>query len=91
VILDKLERNKDIKHKHGKKIYVIKRFVINVLWKGIISCFLVYAEARLDMCEKSIIFRSVAFQNLVHKSCNTRHVTHLQVDHTPRNLDGNVD
>jgi hypothetical protein len=36
--LDKLERNKDIRHKYGKKLYMIIRFIINELWKEIISC-----------------------------------------------------
>jgi hypothetical protein len=49
---------------------MIERFVVNVLWKGIISCLWVHADARLDVGEKSIIFRSVTFQNLVHNSCN---------------------
>jgi hypothetical protein len=26
----------------------------------------------------------VTFQNLVHNSCNTRHVTQLHMDHTPK-------
>jgi hypothetical protein len=30
----------------------------------------VHADARLDVGEKMIIFRSVTFQNLVHNSCN---------------------
>jgi hypothetical protein len=47
--LDKLERNKDIIHKHDNEIYVIKRFLINLLWKRIISCLWVYGEARLDV------------------------------------------
>jgi hypothetical protein len=29
--LDKLERKNDSKHKHGNKIYVIERFIVNVL------------------------------------------------------------
>jgi hypothetical protein len=69
-----------IGHKPGKEISVIERFVVNVLWKGIISCLWVHADARLDMGEKSIIFRSVTFQNVVQNTCNTRHVTHLQVE-----------
>jgi hypothetical protein len=47
--LDKLERNKDIRHKHGKKIYMIERFFINLLWKRIISCLWVYGGATLDV------------------------------------------
>jgi hypothetical protein len=50
--LDKLERNKNIKHKYGKKIHVIERFVINALWKGIISCLWVHKGARLDVLWK---------------------------------------
>jgi hypothetical protein len=50
--LHKLEINKDIRHKHGKKIYVIEGFIINVLWKGIISCLSVHARARLDILWK---------------------------------------
>jgi hypothetical protein len=42
--------------------------------------FVVHADARLDVGEKSIIFRSVTFQILVYSSCNARHETHLQVD-----------
>jgi hypothetical protein len=75
--LDKLDRKNDIKHKHGKEISVIERFVFNVLWNGIISCLCVHTGARLNVGEKSIIFRSVTFQNLVHNSYNARHVTHL--------------
>jgi hypothetical protein len=47
--LDKLEINKDIRHKHGNEIYVIERFVINVLWKEIISCLWVYGGARINV------------------------------------------
>jgi hypothetical protein len=47
-----LERNKDIRHKHGKEIYVIERFVINILWKGIISYLWVYGGARLNVLWK---------------------------------------
>jgi hypothetical protein len=50
--LDKLEINNDIRHKHGKEIYVIEIFVINVLWKGIISCLWVYGGARLNVLWK---------------------------------------
>jgi hypothetical protein len=53
--LDKLERNKDIRHTHGKEIYVIERFVTNVLWKGIISCLWVHAGAILDILWKENI------------------------------------
>jgi hypothetical protein len=69
------------------KIYMIERFTVNVLWKEIISCLWVYTKARLDVSEKSIIFISITLQNLVHKSSNVWHVTHLQVDHTSKNLD----
>jgi hypothetical protein len=75
-----------IGQKHGKEIYVIDRFVINELRKGIISCLRVPANARLDVGEKRIIFESVTFQNLVHNSCNDGLVTHLQVD-LPSNLE----
>jgi hypothetical protein len=44
-----MESNLLIGYKHGKKIYVIKRFDINVLWKRIISCLWVHARARLDV------------------------------------------
>jgi hypothetical protein len=33
-----LERNLLIGHKHDKEIYVIARFVVNSLWKEIITC-----------------------------------------------------
>jgi hypothetical protein len=36
------------------------------------------------MGEKNIKIRCVTFQNLVYNSWNVRHVTHLQVDHTPK-------
>jgi hypothetical protein len=38
----------DIRHTHCKEIYVIERFVINVLWKRIILFLWVYTGARLD-------------------------------------------
>jgi hypothetical protein len=41
--------------------------------------------------EKSIIIRCVTFKNLVHNSCNVKHVTHLQVDHTPKIEVGELD
>jgi hypothetical protein len=53
--LDKLERNKDIIHKYGNEMYVIERFIINVLWKGIISYLWVYVGARLDVLWKGNI------------------------------------
>jgi hypothetical protein len=52
-----MKNNLLIGHKHGKKIYVIERFVINVLWKGIISCLWVHVGARLDVLWKeNIVF-----------------------------------
>jgi hypothetical protein len=74
-----------IGHKYGKEIYLIERYVVNELRKGIISCLQVHAGARLDVGEKRIIFWSVTFQNLVHNSCNAGLVTHLQED-LPSNL-----
>jgi hypothetical protein len=50
-----MESNLLIGHKHGKEIYVIERFVINVLWKVIISCMWVHARARLDVLWKGNI------------------------------------
>jgi hypothetical protein len=50
-----LERNKDIRHKHGNEIYVIERFVINVSWKRIISYFWIYVGARIDVLWKENI------------------------------------
>jgi hypothetical protein len=74
-----------IGHKHGKEIYLIERYVINELRKGIISYLRVHTGARLDVGEKRIIFGSVTVQNFIHNSCNVGHVTHLQVD-LPSNL-----
>jgi hypothetical protein len=55
--LDKLKINKDIRHKPDKEIYVIENFVINVLWKGIISCLWAHARATLDVLWKgNIVF-----------------------------------
>jgi hypothetical protein len=52
-----MESNLLIGHKHGKEIYVIERFVINVLWKVIISCMWVHVRARLDVLWKgNIVF-----------------------------------
>jgi hypothetical protein len=42
----------DIRHTHVKKIYVIERSVINVLWKVIIPCLWVHARAGLDVLWK---------------------------------------
>jgi hypothetical protein len=66
-----------IGHKHDKEIYLIERYVINELRKGIISCLWVHADTRLDVGEKRIIFGSITFQNLVYNSCNVGLVTHL--------------
>jgi hypothetical protein len=74
-----LERKNDIKHKYGKKISVIERFVINILWKEIISYLWVHTDARFNMGEKNIILMSATFQNLVHNSYNARYIMHLQV------------
>jgi hypothetical protein len=69
-----------IGHKHDKEIYLIERYVINELRKGIISWLRVHAGTRFDVGEKRIIFGSVTFQNLVHNLCNAGFETHLQVD-----------
>jgi hypothetical protein len=69
---------------------MIERFIINVLWKGIISYLWVHVGARLNVGEKSIIFRSVTFQILVHNSYNARYLTHMQVDLSLKNLIGQV-
>jgi hypothetical protein len=69
---------------------MIERFIINILWKGIISYLWVHAGARLNVGEKSIIFRSVTFQILVHNSYNARYLTHMQVDLSLKNLIGQV-
>jgi hypothetical protein len=53
--LDKLKINKDIRHKHGKEIYVIEKFVINILWKRIISYLWIYTGATLDVLWKGNI------------------------------------
>jgi hypothetical protein len=45
----------DIRHTHVKEIYVIKRFVIDVLWKGIISYLWVHTGARLNVLSKGNI------------------------------------
>jgi hypothetical protein len=37
-----LGRNLLIGHKHGKEIFVIARFVVNSLWKEIITCLCVH-------------------------------------------------
>jgi hypothetical protein len=44
-----LERNKDIRHTQGNKIYMIKRFIIDVLWREIISYLWVHERVRLDV------------------------------------------
>jgi hypothetical protein len=51
-----------------------------VIMEGNYHMFMGTHGARLDMSEKSIIFSSVTFQNIVQNSCNTGLVTHLQVD-----------
>jgi hypothetical protein len=52
-----MENNLLIGYKHGKKIYMIERFDINVLWNRIISCLWVHAGARLDVLWKgNIVF-----------------------------------
>jgi hypothetical protein len=62
IVVDKIMKSKLlIRHKHGKEIYVIKRFVINVLWKEIISYLYIHAGAKLDVGGKSIIFSSIIF------------------------------
>jgi hypothetical protein len=47
----------------------------------------------LDLtCVRKVLFLVVVtFQNLVNNSYNARHVTHLQLEHTPKNLNGKVD
>jgi hypothetical protein len=56
----------DIGHTHGKEIYVIERFVINVLWKIIISCLWIHVVARLDiLCKGNIIFLWVVENDFV--------------------------
>jgi hypothetical protein len=47
-----MESNLLIGHKHGKEIYMIEIFVINVLWRAIISCLWVHVGARLDILWK---------------------------------------
>jgi hypothetical protein len=55
--LNNLERNKNIRHTHGKEICVIERFFINILWKGIILYLWIHAGVRLDVLWKgNIIF-----------------------------------
>jgi hypothetical protein len=56
IVVDKvMESNLLIGHKHGRDIYVIGRFFINVLWKAIISCLWVHVGARLDVLWKENI------------------------------------
>jgi hypothetical protein len=58
--------HKDIKHKHDKEIYFIEIFVINVLWKGIISCLWVRVGARHDILWKgNIAFLKVLENNFI--------------------------
>jgi hypothetical protein len=40
---------------------MIERFIVNILWKEIISCLCVHTRVGLDMDEKMIIFSSVTF------------------------------
>jgi hypothetical protein len=64
--LEKFERNKDIRHKHNKEIYVIETLAINVLWKGIISCLWVHVGARRDILWKgNIVFQWVLENDFV--------------------------
>jgi hypothetical protein len=61
-----LKRNKDVKHKYDNEIYMIERFIVNVLWKGIISCLWVHAGARLDVFWKgNIVFLWVLENNFI--------------------------
>jgi hypothetical protein len=69
-----------IGYKHDKKIYLIKKYVINKLRKRIISCLQILTGARLDVSEKKIIFGNITFQNFI------THVTQLQVN-LPLNLE----
>jgi hypothetical protein len=79
--LDKLERNKDIKDKHDEQIYVIERFVINVIWKGIVSCLWIHMGARLDVLRKgNIVFLWILENDFVSTIMNNsdlvNHETH---------------
>jgi hypothetical protein len=51
-----------------------------VFMEGNYLMFVGTHEQYIDVDEKSIIFSSVIFQNVVQNSCNTGLVTHLQVD-----------
>jgi hypothetical protein len=53
--VDKVERNEDIRHKYGNEIYVIERFVINLLWKGIILYLWVLGGFTFDVLWKGNI------------------------------------
>jgi hypothetical protein len=66
-----------IKHKHGKKIYLIERFVAGVYERELYHvCG--YTWALELMCvRKNIIFKSVIFQNLVQNLCNVGLIMHL--------------
>jgi hypothetical protein len=76
--LDKLERNKDIKHKHGNEIYMIEIFVIIILWKRIILCLWVHVGVRLDVLWKwNIVFLWVLENDFIL----TIVVTPILVDH----------
>jgi hypothetical protein len=67
-----------IRNKYGKEIYLIERFVTGVMEGKYLMW--VHAGASLYVGEKSNIFRSITFQNVVQNSCNTGLVMHLQVD-----------
>jgi hypothetical protein len=61
-----MESNLLIGHKYDKKIYVSERFVINVLWKGIISYLWLHARVRLDISWKeNIAFLWVLENNFI--------------------------
>jgi hypothetical protein len=62
IIVNKfMESNLLIVHKHDKKIYMVERFIIHLLWEKIFICLWVHAESRLDVGEKRIIFSNVTF------------------------------
>ncbi len=55
-----------IGHKYDNNIYVIEKFVINVLWKGIISYLWIHAGATLDVLWKgNIVFLGVLENDFV--------------------------
>jgi hypothetical protein len=67
------------------KKYTWLKDLLHVFMEGNYLMFVGTCGRLIDMGEKSIIFRSVTFQNLVQNSCNTGLVTHMQVD-LPWNL-----